>query len=59
MSVERFWTITPLRRTSSGSRGCAIWTRLLTSMVALSPSAPTANVQVMVSVPLDAELELK
>ena len=59
MSVDRFCTMTPLRRTSSGRRGCAICTRLLTSIVALSPSAPTANVQVIVSVPFDAELELK
>ena len=36
MSVERFCATTPLWRTTSGSRGSAIATRLLTSMTALS-----------------------
>ena len=54
MSVERFCATTPLCRTSSGSRGSAIATRLLTSITALSTFDPTSNVQVIVSVPLDA-----
>ena len=59
MSVERFCTTTPVRRTSSGSRGSAICTRLLTWMVALLMSVPTSKVAVMVSVPFEAEVELK
>jgi len=59
MSVERFCTTTPVRRTSSGRRGSAICTRLLTWIVALLTSVPTSNVPVMVSVPLEAEDELK
>ena len=59
MSVERFCATTPLRRTSSGSRGSAIAIRLLTSITALLTSAPTSNVAVIVSAPFDAALELK
>lgn len=56
---ERLATCTPLRRTSSGSRGVASWTRLLMLKVALSTSVPTSKVAVMVVCPLEAELELK
>jgi hypothetical protein len=56
---ERLATMTPLRRTSSGSRGVASCTRLLTLKVALSVSVPTSKVAVMVTVPLEADDELK
>ena len=56
---DRLATVTPLRRTSSGSRGVASCTRLLTLKVALSTSVPTSNVAVIVAWPFDAELELK
>ena len=59
MSIERFCTITPLRRTSSGRRGSAICTRLLTLNTAWSTSVPTSKVAVIVSVPLEDEVELK
>jgi len=52
-------TTTPVRRTSSGSRGSAIFSRLLTLIVARSILVPTSKVQVMVSVPFEAELEVK
>ncbi len=51
MSFERFSTVTPCRCTSVGSRGLAIWTRLFTSVCALSPSEPTSNVTVIVTWP--------
>ena len=57
--MERFCTITPLRRTSSGRRGRAICTRLLSWNIARSTSVPTSNVAVIVSVPSDDALELK
>ncbi len=59
MSSERFCTTTPVRLTSSGSRGRAICTRLFTWMVALLTSVPTSKVQVMVSVPFDEEVDWK
>ena len=59
MSVERFCATTPVCRTTSGSRGSAMATRLLTSMTALSAFEPTSNVQAIVSVPLVAAVELK
>ena len=55
----RFCTTTPARRTSSGRRGNAICTRLLTWTVAVLMSVPTSKVAVMVSVPFDAEVESK
>jgi len=51
--------VTPLRRTSSGSRGSASCTRLLTLKVAWSMSVPTSKVVVIVTWPFDDELELK
>src|SRR5258706_626096 len=59
MSFERFCTRTPLRRTSSGSRGSAICTRLLTWKVALSMSVPTSKVTTVLSVPSEAVLDWK
>ncbi len=59
MSFERFCTITPLRRTSSGRRGRAACTRLLTLKVARSTSVPTSKVAVMVSAPSEPAVELK
>ena len=52
MSLDFFCTVMPLRRTSSGSRGSAIFTRLLTLTVAVSTLVPTSKVAVMVSAPL-------
>ncbi len=59
MSNERFCTMTPLRRTSSGRRGSAICTRLLTLNTAWSTLAPGSNVMVMLSTPVDEAAELK
>ena len=59
MSFERFWTITPLRRTSSGSRGSAALTRLLTLTAAMSTLLPTSKVAVMVTLPLAEADEVK
>ncbi len=59
MLVERLATVMPLRRTSSGRRGVASCTRLLTAKVALSTSVPTSKVAVIVVTPLEAEDELK
>src|SRR5438445_4936024 len=59
MSTERFCTTTPVRLTSSGSRGRAICTRLFTWMVALLTSVPTSKVQVIVSVPFEEEVDWK
>src|SRR3989441_10737296 len=59
MSNERFCTMTPLRRTSSGSRGSAICTRLLTLNTDWSTLVPGSKVAVICSVPLEDEVELK
>ncbi len=59
MSVERFWTMTPLRRTSSGRRGSAALTRLLTFTDAMSTLVPTSKVAVIVTLPLAEADELK
>ena len=59
MSLERFCITRPVRRTSSGKRGRAIFTRLLTLKVAWSTSVPTSKVAVIVNVPLESALELK
>jgi len=59
MSLDLFCTTRPVRRTSSGKRGRAIFTRLLTLKVAWSISVPTSNVEVIVNVPLESVLELK
>ena len=59
MSNERFCTMMPLRRTSSGRRGSAMLTRLLTLNTAWSTFAPGSNVTVMLSVPVDEAVELK
>ncbi len=59
MSNERFCTMTPLRRTSSGRRGNAICTRLLTLNTDWSTLVPGSKVAVICSVPLDDEVELK
>ena len=55
----RLATTTPLRRTSSGSRGVASCTRLLTLNTALSTSVPTSKVAVIVVCPLLDEDEPK
>jgi len=55
--VERLRTLTPCRRTSSGSCDSALCTRLLTLMAARSGSVPIANVMVMASEPLPALAE--
>ena len=59
MSLERFCTVTPLRRTSSGNRGSASCTRLFRLKVAWSTLVPTSNVAVIVTVPCDDELDVK
>jgi len=59
MSFERFWTITPLRRTSSGRRGSAALTRLLTLTEAMSTLVPTSKVAVIVTEPLAEAEEVK
>ena len=59
MSVERFCTITPLRRTSSGRRGTASCTRLLTLNTALSTLVPGSKVAVMLTAPVEEAEELK
>ena len=59
MSNERFCTITPLRRTSSGRRGSARCTRLLTSKIAASTLVPGSKVTVTCRLPFDDEVELK
>ena len=55
---EPFSTVTPCRRTSSGSRASACFTRLLTLSAALSTSAPMLNVTCISTAPLEAEVEL-
>ena len=52
MVEERLRTVTPWRRTSSGSVGSAACTRLSTLMVARSGSVPIAKVIVIDSDPL-------
>src|SRR5256885_4358474 len=59
MSNERFCTMTPLRRTSSGSRGSAICTRLLTLKTDWSTLVPGSKVAVICSEPLEEDVELK
>src|SRR5258708_35171881 len=59
MSNERFCTMTPLRRTSSGRRGSAICTRLFTLKTDWSTLVPGSKVAVICSEPLDDEVELK
>ena len=51
MSGEFFFTVTPSRRTSSGSFGSAIATRFWTSTCAMSRSVPSAKVTVSCSLP--------
>ena len=51
MSGEFLRTVTPSRRTSSGSRGSAIATRFCTSTWAMSRSVPSAKVTVSDSWP--------
>ena len=53
MSLERFCNSTPYCRTSSGRRGSAILTRLLTFDRAMSTLVPTSKVAVMVRLPLE------
>ncbi len=57
MSFERFLVMTPRRRTSSGRRGSASFTRLATRIVAMSGSTPFSKVTVMLKAPLDEALE--
>src|SRR5258705_4536568 len=59
VSNERFCTITPFLRTSSGRRGSAICTRLLTLNTDWSTLVPGSKVAVICSVPVDEEVELK
>jgi hypothetical protein len=59
MSNERFCTMTPLRRTSSGRRGSAICTRLLTLNTDWSTLVPGSKVAVTRSDPSEEEVELK
>ncbi len=59
MSKERFCTMTPFLRTSSGRRGSAICTRLLTLNTAWSTFAPGSKVTVMLSAPVEDAVELK
>ena len=59
MSLDRFCAVTPNCRTTSGSRGSAILTRLFTLTVAVSTLVPTSNVTVITNVPLDCATELK
>src|SRR6267143_1701345 len=59
MSNERFCTITPFLRTSSGRRGSAICTRLLTLNTDWSTLVPGSKVAVICSVPLEEDVELK
>ena len=49
--MDALRTMTPWRRTSSGSRGTAACTRLLTLIAARSGSEPIANVTLIISVP--------
>ncbi len=55
---EPFSTTTPCRRTSSGSRASACFTRLLTFCAAWSTSVPISNVTWISTRPFDDELLL-
>ncbi len=57
MEGDRLVTVTPWRRTSSGSAAVAACTRLLTLMVAWSGLVPTAKDTEMVIAPLPALTE--
>src|ERR1700694_4102679 len=59
MSHERFCTMTTFLRTSPGSRGSAICTRLLTLKTAWSTLVPGSKVTVIRSEPLEDDDELK
>src|SRR4051794_31419200 len=59
MSNERFCTITPFLRTSSGRRGKAICTRLLTLNTDWSTLVPGSKVAVLGRLPVEDEVELK
>jgi hypothetical protein len=59
MSFERFWTMTPFLRTSSGNRGNASCTRLLIWNTALSMSVPTSKVAVIATPPSAAAVDAK
>ena len=52
-----FWTVTPFLRTSSGSRGSARRTRLLTLVAAWSTSVPVSKVTLMLTEPFDDEVD--
>ena len=56
---EPFSTVTPCRRTSSGSRDSACLTRLLTFSAAVSTSVPMSNVTSICTSPFDDEFELR
>lgn len=51
MSGERFLTVTPMLRTSSGRRGSATAIRFWTRTCAVSMLVPTSKVTVMVAEP--------
>jgi hypothetical protein len=51
MSGEFFFTVTPKRCTTSGSRGTATETRFCVSTCAVSRLVPSAKVTVSVSLP--------
>ena len=57
MSLERFLTMTPSRRASSGRRDSAIFTRFVRLIIQRSGSAPGSKVTLMVSSPVDDALE--
>jgi hypothetical protein len=51
-------TVTPCRRTSSGSRGSTCFTRLLTLTDAVSTLVPMSNVTWIDTEPFDCDVEL-
>ena len=57
MSLERFFTMTPRRRASSGRRDSAIFTRFVRLMMQRSGSAPGSKVTLIVSRPVDDAVE--
>ena len=57
-SGDAFRTVTPSRRTSSGSRGSATETRFCTSTCAVSMSVPGLNTTLMFSVPSPTDCEV-
>ena len=59
MSNERFCTMMPFLRTSSGRRGRAMFTRLFTLNTAWSTFEPGSKVMVMLSAPVEEAVELK